>query len=176
LNGLEALVERLGGLDLLVICAGTGYINPELAWNLEGSTIAVNVRGFAVAANFGMCHFIKQGSGQLVAISSVAAIRGSGAAPAYNASKAFVSNYLEGLRQNAVRIELPIAVTDIKPGFVDTAVAKGDGLFWVAPVEKAVDQIYRAIRLRKSHVYVTRRRRLIGWLMKCLPRAVYMRM
>ena len=30
------------------------------------------------------------------------------------------------------------------PDFVDTAMAKGEGLFWITPLDKAVQQIYRA--------------------------------
>ena len=69
--------------------------------------------------------------GHIVGISSIAAIRGNGDAPAYNASKAFVSNYLEGIRQKVSKLNLNITVTDIQSGFVDTAMAKGEGLFWV---------------------------------------------
>lgn len=39
-----------------------------------------------------------------------------------------------------------IHVTDIRPGLVDTAMAKGDGLFWVIPVDKVAKQIISAIR------------------------------
>lgn len=163
---LDGLIEEMGGLDLLIISAGTGTINPNLTWEDEKDTIDVNVSGFAAIAAFSMRHFIRQRSGHLVAISSVAALSGSASAPAYNASKAFVSNYLEGLRRKANRLKLPITVTDVKPGYVDTAMAKGEGLFWVAPSGKAALQIYNAIRRRRSHVYVTRRWRLVAWLLK----------
>ena len=63
-------------------------------------------------------------------------------APAYNASKAYQINYLEGLRQKATKIKNPIYVTDIRPGFVDTDMAKGEGQFWVATKEKAARQIF----------------------------------
>lgn len=71
---------------------------------------------------------------------------------------------------------MPIATTDVRPGFVDTAMAKGDGLFWVASPEKAANQIYGAIRARKSHAYVTKRWRLVAGLMKFLPKAIYDRL
>ena len=173
---LEELAERMGGLDLLIICAGTGFINPDLAWEEERKTIEVNVSGFAAVANFGMRHFIEQHGGHLVAISSVAALRGSGVAPAYNASKAFVSNYMEGLRQKVFKQKLPVIVTDVKPGFVDTAMAQGEGLFWVASPEKAARQIYDAIRRQKPHIYVTRRWQLVGWILKVLPSRIYNRL
>ncbi|TRL30430.1 SDR family NAD(P)-dependent oxidoreductase [Methylosinus sporium] len=173
---LEGLAVQMGGLDLLIISAGTGVINSDLAWDGERDKINVNVSGFTAVASFGIRYFIKQGVGHLVAISSVAALRGSGAAPAYNASKAFVSNYAEGLRQKVSKLKLPIIITDVKPGFVDTAMAKGEGLFWVASPEKAAQQIYNAICRQYSHVYVTRRWRVIGWVLKIMPARLYNRM
>jgi short-subunit dehydrogenase len=62
----------------------------------------------------------------------VAGIRGSRQAPSYNATKSYQINYLEGLRQKSRK---SIFVTDIRPGLVDTDMAKGEGLFWVMPVE-----------------------------------------
>jgi short-subunit dehydrogenase len=170
---LEDLIEELGGVDLVVISAGTGFINSDLNWADEKKTIDVNVLGFAAMANVAYRHFEKVSRGHLVGISSVAAIRGSSEAPAYNASKAFISNYLEGLRIRALKAGLPITVTDIKPGFVDTAMAKGEGLFWVAPQQKAAQQIYEAIQSKARHAYVTKRWALIGWLLRVLPGFLY---
>lgn len=173
---IQELILEMGGMNLIVISSGVGFINPELDWNREKETIDVNVSGFAAVANFAFRHFSRQGSGHIVGISSIAALRGSGESPAYNASKAFVSNYLEGLRQKASKSGMAITVTDIQPGFVDTAMAKGDGLFWVAPAEKAARQIYQAIEQRKRHAYITARWRLIAWLLKLMPDWMYDRL
>jgi short-subunit dehydrogenase len=173
---VEDLVDEMGGLDLIIISAGIGFINPDLNWLEEKQTIDVNVAGFAAVANVAFRHFVKAGRGHLVGISSIAAIRGSREAPAYNASKAFMSNYLEGLRNRAIKASLPIAVTDIQPGFVDTNMAKGEGLFWVAPPQKAARQIYEAIQRKARRAYVTKRWGLIAWLLKVLPDALYGRL
>ena len=66
-------------------------------------------------------------------------------------------------------------VTDIKPGFVDTKMAKGNGRFWVAPLSKATDQIINAIDRKKRVAYVTKRWWLIAQLMKLIPYALYKR-
>jgi short-subunit dehydrogenase len=166
---LEELIEEMGGVDLIVICAGTGHINPDLSWGPEDETIGVNVRGFAALANVAVQHFLRRGAGHLVGISSIAALRGHGRAPAYNASKAFVSTYLEGLWHKMARLGVPIAITDVQPGFVDTAMAQGPHRFWVASPEEAAAQIYRAIRRRQKRVVVTRRWRLIAWLIRLTP-------
>ncbi len=172
---LTELISEMNGVELVVISAGVGFINNEFEWEKEKATIETNVTGFAAMTNVAVQHFLEQRAGHLVGISSIAALRGSGGAPAYNASKAFVSNYLEGLQQKFVQLKLPIVVTDVKPGFVDTAMAQGEGLFWVAPPEKAARQIYKIIKARRTHAYVTKRWRLIGLLLKLMPNYIYNR-
>jgi short-subunit dehydrogenase len=68
---------------------------------------------------------------------------------------------------------LSITITDIQPGFVDTAMAKGDGLFWVAPTQKAARQIYKAIQQKKKKVYITKRWAIIAWLLRIMPDFIY---
>src|SRR5512146_1332335 len=163
---LQELIDELRDVELFIISAATGFENAALAWELERETIALNVAGFASMVNVAVAHLEARGSGHLVGISSLAALRGNGAAPAYNASKAFVSNYLQGVRYRFKKLNLPVIVTDVQPRFVDTRLAKGDGLFWVASPQKAARQIAAAIRERKRRVYVTRRWRLIAWLLR----------
>jgi short-subunit dehydrogenase len=173
---LAKFIKEIGGADLIVISAGTGDINNSLNWHLENQAIKTNVAGFAALVNVAIHHFIEKGSGHLVGISSIAALRGGRESPAYNASKAFESNYLEGLRQKMRKSGLPIVITDIKPGFVKTAMAKGEGIFWAAPADKAAKQIYDAIKRKKSSVYITRRWVLVAWLVKMLPDFIYERL
>ncbi len=173
---LHELIDELRDVDLFIVNAGTGSENAALAWAPERDTIAVNVLGFAAMVNVAVAHLEKRGSGHLVGISSIAALRGIGGAPAYAASKAFVSNYLQGVRYRFNKMNLPIVVTDVQPGFVDTPMAKGEKLFWVASPETAARQIVAAIRVRRKHVYVTRRWRLVAWLMRIVPDALYARL
>lgn len=173
---LRALDAALGGADLVIISSGTGEINPGLDWAPEAATIAVNVTGFAAVAGEALRLFLARGRGHLVGISSISALRGGADAPAYGASKAFVSNYLEALRCRARHSGKPVLVTDVLPGFVDTAMAKGEGLFWVASPEKAARQILAAVARRRRRVYVTRRWRLVALLLRFLPDSLYERL
>jgi short-subunit dehydrogenase len=166
----------MGAVDLIIYAAGYGEINENLAWEAERRSVETNVMGFAAVANIALNYFIQNKSGHLVAISSLAALRGGKSSPAYNASKAFMSNYLEGLRQKVTNLGLPIIITDIKPGFVDTDMAKGEGLFWMSSAKKAARQIHGAIKQERSHVYVTKRWRLIAWLLQLMPSYLYNRL
>jgi len=173
---LKELTTELGGLDLLVIGAGTGALNEQLDFETEKRTIDTNVLGFTNIADWGFNYFRKQESGHLVAISSLGGLRGSRHAPSYNATKSYQINYLEALRQKASFLKRPIFVTDIRPGFVDTNMAQGEGIFWMATVEKAAKQIYNAIRKKKKIVYITKRWGLVAAILKRIPRFVYDRM
>jgi len=173
---LDELVTELGGLDLLIISSGIGDINESLDFEIEKRTIDTNVLGFTCVADWAFNYFEKQKSGHLVAISSIGGLRGSRQAPAYNATKAYQINYLEGLRQKAKKLNASIFVTDIRPGLVDTEMAKGDGLFWVMPVEKTVRQILQAKIDKKKVTYVTKRWRIIATILKQIPRLIYDRM
>jgi short-subunit dehydrogenase len=170
---LESLTKQLGGLDLLIISSGIGDFNHDLDIDIEKRTIDTNVTGFTCVADWAFTYFKDQQKGHLVAISSVAGLRGHSIAPAYNATKAFQINYLEGLRQKAAKLKSQIIVTDIRPGFVDTAMAKGEGQFWVASVDKAVDQILAAINKKKKIVYVTKRWKLVAAILKMIPARIY---
>ena len=173
---LDALAAELGGLDLCVVSAGAGELNPGLDFAVEEPAVRTNVVGWTAAVDWACRRFERQGGGHLAVITSVGGLRGGGAAPAYNASKAYQMNYAEGLRQRAAKSRLPICVTDIRPGFVATRMAKGEGLFWVMPVGKVADQIVRAIRRRRPVAVVTRRWRLLAWVLKHLPDRIYSKM
>lgn len=175
-QNLTKLVNELGGLDLLIISSGTGALNPSLDSEIENQTNTVNVSGFTAVADWAFNFFERQKSGHLAAITSIAGLRGGRHAPAYNASKAYQINYLQGLRQKAVNLKMPIFITDARPGFVDTPMAKGEGLFWVASPQKAALQIYRAIVSKRKIVYVTKRWWLVAFIIKHLPGFLYNRM
>lgn len=175
-ENLDTLTTELGGLDLLIISSGTGDLNEKLDFEIEKRTVETNVIGFTCIANWAFNFFENQKSGHLVAISSVGGLRGSGIAPAYNATKSYQMNYLEGLRQKAKKTNESIFVTDIRPGFVDTDMAKGEGQFWVATVEKATQQIFEAIKRKKQIAYITKRWKIIAIILKRVPRQIYAKM
>jgi short-subunit dehydrogenase len=172
---VETLIEALGGVDLVIISAGTGH-NGALHWELDVETVTVNVLGFMAVAQVAMRHFLRQGRGHLVGISSIAALRGNRAA-VYAASKAFQSVYLDGRRTVAQHSGHAIFVTEVQPGGVDTAMLKPDRplpavvrLLLVASPAKAARQILRAIQKRRKHAYITKRYALVALILKLLPR------
>ena len=170
------LHETLGHIDLAIACAGTGEINATLDYAVERPTIYTNVVGWTFVIDM-LYHILEQqGHGHLVAITSAGGLRGEAMTPAYSATKAYQINYVEALRKKAFKNGEHIIVTDIRPGLVDTAMAKGEGLFWVMPVEKVARQIISAIRKKKSKAYVTRRWHILAIINKNLPFFLYKRL
>lgn len=172
---LEKIITHLGGLDLLIYNAGFGDPSEELKWDTERLTTLTNVNGFIEIVNYAFNYFVSQGFGQIAATSSVAALRGNGHAPAYGASKAFMSNYAEGLNIKANKLKKDVVVTDIRPGFVDTKMAKARKRFWVSPITKAAMQIVKAIEKKKRVAYITKRWWFVAQIMKLLPYSIYKR-
>ncbi|HYJ38092.1 MAG TPA: SDR family NAD(P)-dependent oxidoreductase [Chitinophagaceae bacterium] len=173
ISQLQSLISELGGMDLLIYNSGFGDVSKSLDWELDKATYETNVKGFVEIMNFSFNYFLLQGNGHLAVTSSIAALRGNSWAPAYSASKAFQSIYMEGLYMKSKKMKANIFVTDIQPGFVDTKMAKGNGQFWVAPVAKAARQIVESIDKKKWKAYVTRRWWFVAQVMKWAPGWLY---
>jgi len=175
-QAINALHKEMEYIDLAIVCSGTGDINATLDYSIERPAIDTNIVGWTFVIDM-LYHILEQqGHGHLVAITSAGGLRGEAMAPAYSATKAYQINYVEALRKKAFKNGEHIIVTDIRPGLVDTAMAKGEGLFWVMPVEKVARQIISAIRKKKSKAYVTRRWHILAIINKNLPFFLYKRL
>lgn len=179
-EGFCELADAMSSVDVVVISSGVAHVNHDLQWGPERETIDVNVRGFTAIATAAMQYFehhsdqVSETDGHLVGISSVAAHFGTGGVQAYNASKAYVSTYLEGLRSRQADSDTNVTITTVEPGFVDTDLSLGG--FWESSPETAADRIARAIYKKRNHAYVTRRWRLIAWFLDLVPERLLRRL
>ncbi len=156
--------SQLGRIDIAIVCAGIGDLNPELSFELELATLSTNVVGWTAVVDCLYNTFKQQGHGHLVTLTSVGGLASSSLAPAYSATKAYQINYTQSLRKKAKKTG--IHVTEIRPGLVNTAMAKGEGLFWVMPADKVAKQISYAIAKKRATVAVTKRWRIIAFILK----------
>jgi short-subunit dehydrogenase len=169
---LQQLIDKMGGADLIVI--NSGVLFRDAGWEGIKAMIDTNVTGFVAIAEVALEYFLGRRSGHLVGISSIAGIRGAKGSPVYNASKGFEITYMEGLRHRIAKTKLPVTITDIRPGFVDTKMIEDrGGLFWVTSPEKAAGQIIDAIKKKKKRTYITKRWRAIAWLANTVPDWIY---
>ena len=177
ISSLETLTQKMGGMDILIICVGTGEVNPELSYQLEEPTLLTNVIGFTNIADWGFRYFEQQKSGHLVTISSVGGTRGSGIAPAYNASKAYQINYMEGLRQKATKSPYSIYTTDIRPGFVATDLLN-DGKHYPLLMDAAEvgRHISWSLKRKQRVAVIDWRYRILVFFWKMIPRWMWKRL
>lgn len=179
---LEELIEQMGRLDLIFISVSAqgdlrfGVPTSQMSWDEVKKFIDVDLNGFWVAAHVAMKQFEKQGYGHLVGVSSIQKIKGFSGGPEYSGAKAFIGKYLDGVRNRMLKSKLPIFVTEIIPGPVDVERQKYSdvkGLFWVATKEDAAQQILQAIKNKKEKAYITKRWKLIGWILSIIPDWLY---
>lgn len=174
---LRQLIEKTGGMDLYFHASGIGHQNRTLEADIELRTIKTNALGFTRMVGEAYRYFAEQGHGHIAAISSIAGTKGLGPAPAYSATKALQNVYLQALEQQAHQRGLDIAITDVRPGFVDTALLAGDFRYpLMLKPERVAREIVASID-RKRHIRVIDwKYRILTPLWRSLPRWVWRRL
>ena len=171
---LRELIDRMGGLDLYFHVSGIGKQNRTLAEDIELNTVNTNGMGFARMIGEAYRYFAERGEGHIVAITSIAGTKGLGPAPSYSATKAFQNNYLQALEQQANARNLKIRFTDIRPGFVDTDLLKGDFHYpmMLKPQTVARD-IVKAIHNKRHIKVIDWKYAILTALWRRIPRPIW---
>lgn len=171
---LQTLIGQLGGMDLFFYASGIGKQNRELEETIELATMQTNGLGFTRMIGEAYRYFAKQGWGHIAAITSIAGTKGLGPAPSYSSTKAMQNVYLQALEQQAKSRGLKIHFTDIRPGFVDTALLSGDFHYpMMLKPEKVAKEIITAIN-RHQHIRVIDwKYRFLTALWRRIPRCLW---
>ena len=191
---LLKLIEKLGGMDLYFHSSGVGWQNNSLDIEKEMKTVETNGLGFVRMVDTAFNWFAQQNQGQepgqgqrqgkdrscdtyrIACITSIAGTKGLGAAPAYSATKRFQNHYLECLTQQAHMRHLPIAITDIRPGFVKTDLIAGSNYpLQLTPQEVAL-QIVNAIERGKAVKTIDWKYSILVSLWRMIPRWIWTRL
>ena len=171
---LRELIDRLGGMDLYFHASGIGKQNRTLAEDIELNTVNTNGMGFARMIGEAYRYFAERGEGHIVAITSIAGTKGLGPAPSYSATKAFQNNYLQALEQQANAQNLKIRFTDIRPGFVDTDLLKGDFHYPMMLKPQAVARdIVKAIHNKRHIKVIDWKYAILTALWRRIPRPIW---
>ena len=174
---LQSLIQRLGSIDLYFHASGIGKQNRTLEEDIELNTMETNAVGFTRMIGAAYRYFAAKGEGHIAAITSIAGTKGLGPAPAYSATKAMQATYIQSLEQQARQRGLKIRFTDIRPGFVDTALLN-DGFPYpmLMRPEKVARDIVRSV-YRHRHVRVIDwRYRILTFFWRLIPRWLWRRM
>jgi short-subunit dehydrogenase len=173
-EGLQRLIDKLGGIDLYFHASGIGKQNRELTADIEMATMLTNGVGFTRMIGEAYRYFAKQGHGHIAAITSIAGTKGLGPAPAYSATKAMQNAYLQALEQQARSRGLNIHFTDIRPGFVDTALLAGDFHYpLMLRPEKVAREIVCAINHRRHIRVIDWKYRILTAVWRRIPRWIW---
>lgn len=177
---LQELIEEMGGLDLLVITI-SGFrdaIASERDWKNNEIFLNVDVRGFFALARTGFNFFEKQGYGHFVGFSSIDGLRGIAATPIYSAAKAFCSRYMEAERNYFIQKHLPVIVTEIIPGWINSLEdpdfqRNNPHAYWFESLHDASHEIFQAIKNKESVAYITKRWKQVADMIKVMPDELY---
>lgn len=173
---LLTLAEQLGGMDLYFHASGIGKQNRMLTEDIELSTMATNAVGFTRMIGTAYRYFAERGEGHIAAITSIAGTMGLGPAPAYSATKAMQSTYLQALEQQARQRGLSIKFTDIRPGFVATALLDDDFPYPMLMKPQVVARdIVKSIRRGRHVRVIDYRYRVLTFVWRLIPRWIWRR-
>ena len=170
-----ACIERQGLPDVVVANAGIsiGIDTAERAdLDVLAQTFATNNVGLAATFHPFVRAMTQRGSGRLVGIASVAAIRGLPGHGAYCASKAGVVAYCESLRGEL--FGSGVKVVTLCPGYIDTPLTQGNryGMPFLMKAEDFAEQALRAIEAGTSYRVIPWQMGVIAKLMRMLPNAL----
>lgn len=149
----EALRGEFGKIDILIANAGIGGNNPETR-NLNADAVAkvinINLIGAVNAVAAVLPAMLEKKSGQLVAIASLAGIRGLPKSAAYSASKAGMIAFFESVRLDVQHNG--VDVTIIQPGFIKTPLTSGRAskMPFLMELEDSIPHFLNAIENRKK--------------------------
>jgi short-subunit dehydrogenase len=172
-------VARQGLPDVVIACAGVsiGMDTAERA-DLEvmRDMFALNNVGLAATFHPFVRGMRARGSGTLVGVASVSAIRGLPGHGAYCASKAGVVAYCESLRVEC-RAD-GVRVVTLVPGYVATPLTAKNTYRMPFMIEPGVfaERAFRAIQAGRSYVVIPWPMGVVAKLLRLLPNALYDRL
>jgi short-subunit dehydrogenase len=172
----RACIAAQGLPDVVIASAGisVGMDTAEFG-DLEVMRSVFETNNLGTAATFqpfvaAMC---ARGSGALVGIASVAAIRGLPGHGAYCASKAGVVAYCESLR-GELRPS-GVKVVTIVPGYIDTPLTRQNpyGMPFLMPVDAFADRAFEAISAGTSYRVIPWQMGVLAKLLRLLPNPLF---
>lgn len=174
----KELIKQNGGMDIYFHASGIGFHNEELDFEKEISTLEVNALGFTRMIITAFNYFKKNKiHGHITCITSIAGTKGLGAAAAYSSTKCFQNTYIECLDQLSRMNKLGITFTDIRPGFVKTALLDSNRNYpLLMDADKVSKTIVKAIENKKRKKVINNLYALITFFWSLIPSCLWVRL
>lgn len=175
---LNALIDKLGGMDIYFHCSGVGHQNTKIDIKVEVDTVRTNALGFTQMSVTAYNYFKdNKKQGQIAVVSSIAGTKGLGVSPSYSATKRYNYIYLDCLEQLSRMQNVNITFTDIRPGFVTTALLDdGQKYPMQMSVEYAAKKIFKAVKRRKRVAVIDWKYSILVLFWKLIPRWLWVRL
>lgn len=174
---LDRAEASLGGMDAVVVTAGTFAVQDELEQDPSACARLLTVD---FTNTIGFCEearrrLLRQGGGTLCVFSSVAGDRPRRPVVLYGAAKAGLSHYLEGLDHRFRRHGL--VTVCVKPGFVHTSMTQGlQAPPFAGEPEDVAKRVVHALERGWPVVYAPPVWRAVLAVVRRLPRAFMRRL
>lgn len=140
---LKSILSKEKYFDLCIYYPGIGELLDPSNLEYDIKTFDVNLSGMIKTASVIIPSMVLAGTGHFIGLSSVADVMLSAKAPAYHASKAAFSSYLESM---ALALKPKgVCITNVRFGFVKTKMAKGDVKPFIMSTKKAALHILKCI-------------------------------
>lgn len=174
---VQQVVSEMSGLYGVLVAFGN-YIDQKKVitdFAYGQKTIEINYTGACSILTYCGNYLGTQGSGFIIAISSVAGDRGRQSNYIYGSAKGGLNVFLQGLRNRL--FHSGVRVITVKPGFVDTAMTFGlPHLFLVASPKDVGTRIARAVNKRSDILYIPWFWRYIMWIIRSIPECLFKRL
>ena len=174
----EAIAEaesRFGGIDVLILNAGTGDTMAAETFDIDvvERIVGVNFLGAVYSIGAALPGMIARRSGTIVGISSIAGVRGFPGAAPYCSSKAALTTFLESLRLDLWRTG--IRVVTVTPGFIKTPLTDRNThpMPFLQTPERAARIILRGIERGKRNVHFPKRLTIPLKILSLFPGSIY---
>jgi 2-dehydro-3-deoxy-L-rhamnonate dehydrogenase (NAD+) len=122
---VEEVLERLGGVDVLVNNAGVvGPSAPVVEYPLDEwqRVVEVNLNGVFRVTRACLPHMLERGSGRVVNVASIAGKEGNPRLAAYSASKGGVIAFTKAVAKEVARTG--VLVNCVAPGIIDAGLGR----------------------------------------------------
>jgi len=172
----QECVAQQGLPDVVIANAGIsiGMDTTEFSdLDVMRRTFETNNVGLAATFHPFLAAMNARGSGTLVGVASVAAIRGLPGHGAYCASKAAAVAYCESLRGECR--PHGVRVVTILPGYIDTPLTRGNrySMPFLMPVDDFADQAVRTIQAQVSYRVIPWQMGVLAKILRLLPNWLY---
>ena len=176
-DALQNILQKFPQIDLVIFASALyeRFSAENFDLNLAKKIIDVNFNGFLNLLHLIIPQFLKQKSGHIACIASVAGYSGLPQSFVYGASKSALINLCEGIYPELKQKNIDLSI--INPGFVKTRLTEKNNFempFIISP-KQASDYIYLGLNAKKFEIHFPKKFTYILKFLRILPYGFYLK-